>query len=265
MGKSKPTKAKKQGKPFKAERSRGVKEKTGGKNKKYKRATGVAKLPAPCDSPGDTVVPEDANESRIAYYEEWAALQKKWPADMQTLFTPKVSDERRAELFEMMAEEGEPLREKYSWAIPDKRAIRIAASFGPLVEVGAGKGYWAMLLRAAGVNVLAYDIIGTPAKGKGEKHGAVTFWSEVQRGGAKALQSVACLGRALFLCYPDEYEVQDTSLGLDCLTRFSGDTAIHVGELYGDCINLEQAPWGRTSGADFQSMLATNFHCILKV
>jgi hypothetical protein len=116
--------------------------------------------------------------------------------------------------------------EKYSWAIPDKRAIRIAASFGPLVEVGAGKGYWAMLLRAAGVNVLAYDIIGTPAKGKGEKHGAVTFWSEVQRGGAKALQSVACLGRALFLCYPDEYEVQNTSLGLDCLTRFSGGESV---------------------------------------
>jgi hypothetical protein len=48
-------------------------------------------------------------------------------------------------------------------------------------------------------------------------------------------------------------------------SRDTADTVIHVGELYGDCINLEQAPWGRTSGADFQSMLATNFHCILKV
>jgi hypothetical protein len=35
---------------------------------------------------------------------------------------------------------GEPLAEKYAWAIPDDRALGIIAHFSPLVEIAAGKG-----------------------------------------------------------------------------------------------------------------------------
>lgn len=52
---------------------------------------------------------------------------------------------------------GEPLCKKYAWAIPDERALQILASFSPLIEIGAGRGYWARLLRDQGVNILAFD------------------------------------------------------------------------------------------------------------
>mmetsp|Transcript_7858 Transcript_7858/g.19988 ORF Transcript_7858/g.19988 Transcript_7858/m.19988 type:complete len:164 (-) Transcript_7858:188-679(-) len=72
---------------------------------------------------------------------------------------------------------------KYAWAIPDQRAIRIIANFSPLVEIGAGKGYWAMLLRQAGADVLALDITGSSRK-KGAapgKKGLQGQWSEVRK------------------------------------------------------------------------------------
>lgn len=47
----------------------------------------------------------------------------------------------------------------FSWAIPNKKAIDICSNYGPIVEVGAGTGYWAWLLRKQGVSVEALDIL----------------------------------------------------------------------------------------------------------
>eukprot|EP00873_Tetraselmis_striata_P044700 jgi/Tetstr1/464964/TSEL_009698.t1 len=174
------------------------------KAKKEKKTKKQSKIPRKSGR-----MPEQGGEaSEIAYYQEWRALRDSWPEEMAILFTAQVSDERRAELFQLMAEQGEPLRGKYAWAIPDQRAIRIIANFSPLVEIGAGKGYWAMLLRQAGADVLALDITGSSRK-KGAapgKKGLQGQWSEVRKGGPKVLQTVETLGRTLFLCYPDEYE-----------------------------------------------------------
>ena len=52
---------------------------------------------------------------------------------------------------------GEPLCKKYAWAIPDERALHILARFSPLIELGAGRGYWARLLRDRGVDIIAFD------------------------------------------------------------------------------------------------------------
>jgi hypothetical protein len=32
--------------------------------------------------------------------------------------------------------------EKYGWAVPDALALQCIARVGPIVEIGAGKGYW---------------------------------------------------------------------------------------------------------------------------
>jgi hypothetical protein len=45
----------------------------------------------------------------------------------------------------------------YSWAIPNEDALRAIAAHGPILEVGAGNGYWAQLLTERGVDVLAFD------------------------------------------------------------------------------------------------------------
>lgn len=47
---------------------------------------------------------------------------------------------------------------RYSWAIPDADAIRVLANRSPLIEVGAGTGYWAALLTAQGADVIATDL-----------------------------------------------------------------------------------------------------------
>lgn len=87
--------------------------------------------------------------------------------------------------------------------------------------------------------------------------------------------------RVLFLCYPDEDIFSETegiddgndddhdsdrpsSMGAACLEYFKGDTIIHVGEIYGDTLSMDHAPWGRSSGAEFQQRLFSEYHCILK-
>ena len=45
----------------------------------------------------------------------------------------------------------------YSEACPDSEAISQLISLGPIVELGAGNGYWARLLRDRGGDVIAYD------------------------------------------------------------------------------------------------------------
>eukprot|EP00282_Hemiselmis_andersenii_P023432 CAMPEP_0172000054 /NCGR_PEP_ID=MMETSP1041-20130122/2105_1 /TAXON_ID=464988 /ORGANISM="Hemiselmis andersenii, Strain CCMP439" /LENGTH=243 /DNA_ID=CAMNT_0012653549 /DNA_START=94 /DNA_END=822 /DNA_ORIENTATION=+ len=52
-----------------------------------------------------------------------------------------------------------PLKRIYSWAIPTVAALRAIQKASPsgLCEVGAGTGYWGMLLSGIGVDVVAYD------------------------------------------------------------------------------------------------------------
>eukprot|EP00976_Prorocentrum_cordatum_P091331 1188484-Prorocentrum_minimum.AAC.2 len=53
-----------------------------------------------------------------------------------------------------------PLRRIYSWGVPSTEALEEVAhhSANGVVEMGAGTGYWAWLLRNMGVAVSAYDI-----------------------------------------------------------------------------------------------------------
>lgn len=45
----------------------------------------------------------------------------------------------------------------YSWAIPCETAIDYLASYNQIIEIGAGKGYWASLINKSGGNCKAYD------------------------------------------------------------------------------------------------------------
>ena len=59
-----------------------------------------------------------------------------------------------------------PLRRMYSWGVPTEEALKAIIDVSPagVVEVGAGTGYWAMLLHTRGVDIVAYDR--TPVEGK---------------------------------------------------------------------------------------------------
>jgi hypothetical protein len=49
------------------------------------------------------------------------------------------------------------LAARFAWAIPAPAALAAVAEAGPLVETGAGTGYWAALLRELGADVVATD------------------------------------------------------------------------------------------------------------
>ena len=51
---------------------------------------------------------------------------------------------------------------RYGFSIPCKEAVEAVAALSPLVEVGAGSGYWSRLLRAAGADVVTTDVGGQP-------------------------------------------------------------------------------------------------------
>lgn len=147
---------------------------------------------------------------------------------------------------------GEPLAKKFAWAIPDEKAIKVLANFSPLIEIGCGKAYWSYLLKKRGVDIISCDRSISPKA-----------WTEVHIKGPKDLKTPELQNRNLFLCYPDE----DYSLGSKCLKYFTGEYIVHVGETIhtGTLSAGLQAPWGRTSGSDFQVQLSESFHCLLRM
>ncbi len=78
----------------------------------------------------------------------------------------------------------------FSWAVPDAPAIQALVEAGPWIELGAGSGYWAWLLRQAGGDVVALDR--EPAQ--------PPSWSQVLLGDEATLP--ASNGRGLFMCWP---------------------------------------------------------------
>lgn len=186
------------------------------------------------------------------------------------MFSSEVDPEDRAQAWVRLEVLGEPLVQKYAWAVPDEKALQICASFGPLIEIGSGLGYWAHLLQQRSVDIVAVDKY---------THGSEEAWCTVIRGDAKILKTDIAktkldpktnakkdkkrTPRTLLLCYPDQGE----NMASSCLENFEGDTILHVGELLPSGTGTRsgglQAPWGRTTGADFQVALAESFHCVL--
>ncbi|GII78039.1 hypothetical protein Sru01_30210 [Sphaerisporangium rufum] len=94
----------------------------------------------------------------------------------------------------------------YAHAIPTRTALEHLLRLGPLIEVGAGAGYWARLLRDLDADVLAYDehppernhwltgaVPGHPAA-------VAPNWTTVQTGDHTLVAQHP--GRALFVCWP---------------------------------------------------------------
>ena len=126
----------------------------------------------------------------------------------------------------------------YSWAVPSDEAIRALAHHGPLIELGAGTGYWAWLCAQGGGDVLAFDHAPEPPP----------HWYPVKSGGAETLASHP--GRNLLLCWPS----YDDDFALSCLELVQANRVIYVGE------------WrGRTANKAFHDLLEQRFRRIQEV
>lgn len=154
---------------------------------------------------------------------------KPWPAPL----APFVEDA----LLTPIRVRGE-LVMKYAWAIPSEEALETIARHSPngVVEIGAGTGYWAGLLRARGVDVAAYD------EAPYDNFQAGGQWSEVLVGGP--LDALRHPERTLFLCWPP----YDEPMATMALRRYKGAKVVYVGE------------WcGATADEDFHELLETEW------
>lgn len=118
---------------------------------------------------------------------------------------------------------------KYAWAIPSPEALDRIAALGPIVEIGAGTGYWAYLLGEMGVDVLAYDINPPGPGSSNHYHKGVDPWTEVLQGGPE--QAIYHPERTLLLCWPP-YE---TPMAYEALRAYRGNTVVYIGEGEGGC------------------------------
>jgi hypothetical protein len=116
---------------------------------------------------------------------------------------------------------------EYAWAIPTPEAIEVLLHHTPLVEMGAGTGYWAWLIRQAGGDIVAFDRY-PPPDGRNRWHAGEKQWTEVKPGGPRLLARHP--GRTLFLCWPPE----DEPMAEQCIQAYAGSTLIYVGEVPGE-------------------------------
>jgi hypothetical protein len=139
---------------------------------------------------------------------------------------------------------------EYSWAIPTSYALKCILQYGPIVEMGAGTGYWAHLLRAMGGDIIAYDkwTDNHDAFGINMWHAPDKQYSHVDNGDPEIL--VKHKDRTLFLCWPP----CDDSMAVDCLKYWKGKNLIYVGEEKG----------GSTANDKFFKILETEFFRTLR-
>ena len=117
--------------------------------------------------------------------------------------------------------------QKYAHAIPTRTALNTIASFAPILEMGAGTGYWASLLRAQGVDVLCYDKNppGQPGSDSNHFHEGGTCWTEVLQGDDSAIDFHP--HHTLLLCWPPP----NSDMPVRALTLYRGERFIYIGEL----------------------------------
>lgn len=112
----------------------------------------------------------------------------------------------------------EELVHKYSWAVPNEEALAKIASFSPIIEIGAGTGYWAKRIVDHGGKIVAFD-----------RHPEAHKHYNVAKGDWRAVSIYP--DHTLFLCWPPYNE----SLAYDCLHAYKGKHIIYVGEHDGGC------------------------------
>lgn len=104
---------------------------------------------------------------------------------------------------------------KYAYAIPNDKALRKIAEYSPIVEIGAGSGYWAHLLAKKGVDIVAYDNWRNPKRKR---------WFDVQLSDESAVKNHA--DRTLFLCWPPFKD----EMALNAIRKYKGKTVLYIGE-----------------------------------
>lgn len=156
-----------------------------------------------------------------------------------------------------------PCTRGFAFAIPNPDALRCISQYSPVVEMGAGSGYWAYHLILMGCDVIAYDIACTADQltGQSEEAWFCEPFTEIRSGSVKELANHP--DRTLLLVWPYSQSSADGPWDAGCLDFFQGDHVIYVGEWEGQtCDHLGP---GATSSAAFQTRLLSEFECVQRM
>lgn len=136
---------------------------------------------------------------------------------------------------------------RWSWAVPAPEAVTAIAALGPIVEIGAGTGYWARLLTDAGADVVAYDHAPPELhpdldewerrrdrfiEPKNQWHPHASTWFPIIEGDTGAAADHP--DRTLLLCWPP----YDSPMGFDAASAYldaGGRRIVYIGEPPGGC------------------------------
>jgi len=131
---------------------------------------------------------------------------------------------------------------RYTMAVPDPETVAfVARHLAPrAIEVGAGTGYWAWLMKQLLIDILAYDIAPPDRCTTNSYHSPYDFetctflgklrktFAPVQVGSPEVLKDHA--ERTLFLCWPP----YRSPMAVQCLEHYAGWRLVYLGEGLGD-------------------------------
>jgi len=116
------------------------------------------------------------------------------------------------------------VRLKYSYAIPSPEAIKKIISLSPIIEIGAGNGYWAYEISKAGGDIIAFD----------NNSWRMTWtkkWFTVMQGDEQKINDFP--KRTPMICWSPEF-------GLETIKNKNTKQFIHIGEGNGGCTNSDE-------------------------
>jgi hypothetical protein len=175
-----------------------------------------------------TVSPSDWSVamSRLAAYHEPSTSDNP----LLELVTRLLGDPPRpptpglARLLDLVTRRRE-LAARYAWAIPDEAALAELVALGPLVETGAGTGYWAALITARGGDVVAYDLAPPGGPVPNGHHPGRHTWTTVRPGDSVPAVR-AHPDRTLVLCWPPF----EGDAGYRAIHAYRGAAVAYVGD-----------------------------------
>lgn len=142
---------------------------------------------------------------------------EQWKQDPERYFQNLIQAEMQRPIFV----------DRYAWAVPNEAALETLSKLGPIVEIGAGTGYWASLLQARGVDIKPFDRY-PPDKYPNHYHSQRHVWTHVLRGGPE--KAATYPERTLLICWPP----LNAPVAYEALSNYRGRTVVYIGE-FGGC------------------------------
>ncbi len=171
---------------------------------------------------------DDRSIVRYSLTEEDRKIKNPFLEEVMGIVGGEPSPEESAR---RLKEERADLVMKYAFTIPYHELIVEIASRGPIVEIGAGSGYWAWMLSQAGADVMAVDKYSPDEVSPWDFMSANRWyddtWYYVDEGEARS--AGAYPERNLFLAWP----MFSHPMALDALNSYEaagGKTVIFLGD-----------------------------------